>query len=70
MKVIIDPEMREYLNDHGIRIAKDGFLTISKQQAKRLHFEKSVRRPGVRTLVIPSRFGETLLFEGQHFVIQ
>ena len=66
----IDARMREYLLDHGVRIGEDGFLTIPKSQEKVMQFAKSVRKPGVRTLVVPSIFGLTLLYEGQHWTIK
>ena len=66
----IDPMMREYLLDHGVRIGEDGFLTIPKKQEKIMRFAKSVRKPGVRTLAVPSMFGLTILYEGEHFEIR
>ena len=66
----IDNMMREYLLDHGVRIAEDGFLTIPKSQEKVMQFAKSVRKPGVRTLAVPSMFGLTILYEGQHWTIK
>jgi hypothetical protein len=66
----IDNMMREYLLDHGVRIGEDGFLTIPKSQEKVMQFAKSVRKPGVRTLAIPSMFGLTILYEGQHWTIK
>lgn len=69
-KVLIDATMREYLLDHGAQIADDGFITIPKRASRHMCFENSVRRPGCRTLKIPSVSGLALFYEGQHFEIR
>lgn len=68
-KVIIDSRMREYLFDHGVQISGDGFLRIPQDRAEKMNIGKSLRKPECRTLTVPSVFGLTVLYEGQHWAI-
>ena len=65
-----DSMMREYLLDHGAVIREDGVIEIPKRMERLMKIGTSIRRPGVRTLTIPSVHGLTLLYEGQHWVIR
>ena len=58
---------REWMLDHGFRLAKDGLMEISKRQFSRLDYDPSIRHPGKRTLMIPADFGIELITEGIHF---
>lgn len=71
MSAYIDPRMREYLNDHGIKIERDGMIVLTeKQWEKAAYKDRSVTDPTVRTWMLPSIHGCCLLFEGKHFRIQ
>lgn len=63
-----DSREREYIFDRGWTVKKDGMLVVPKADAKRLG--KSVRFPGMRTLMLPSETGCTLIIEGRHFVVE
>ena len=61
---------REYIFDKGWHINADGMLELTaKQAAKEQYIGRSIRNPAQHTLMIPSLYGCTLLFEGQHFII-
>ena len=57
---------RQYIADRGLRLDDDGLIVLTKRQAARM-IGRSIYRPQVRTMTIPSIHGLCLLFEGKHF---
>ena len=57
---------RQYIADRGLRLDDDGLIVLTKRQAARMT-GRSIYRPQVRTMIIPSIHGLCLLFEGKHF---
>ncbi len=71
MSANIDPRMREYLNDHGIKIERDDMIVLTRKQWDGLAYtDRSITDPSVRTWMLPSIHGCCLLFEGKHFRIE
>lgn len=67
---LFDAVEREYIFDNGWRINADGLLELTaKQASKAPFFGRSIRNQAQHTLMIPSLYGCTLLFEGKHFII-
>lgn len=67
---IFDATEREFIFDHGWRVADDGKLIISKEQFRKYQYTgKSVRDGKTKTMMIPSNNGCCLIFEGKHFCI-
>lgn len=64
-----DATEREYILDHGWRIAADGLLELTAAQYRKAWGGRSLRHPELRTLQIPSIHGSCLIFEGKHFRI-
>lgn len=57
---------RQYIADRGLRLDDDGLIVLTKRQAARMT-GRSIYRPQVRTMTIPSIHGLCLLFEEKHF---
>lgn len=67
---LFDAVELKYILDKGWHINDNGLLEITSKQAVKAPFVgRSLRDPAKRTIMIPSRRGCTLLFEGQHFII-
>lgn len=65
-----DAVEREYIYDKGWHINADGMLELTaKQASQELYISRSINDPSKRTLMIPSLYGCTILFEGRHFII-
>ncbi len=69
MNLIVDGRMREYIFDHGWRIGTDGRIIITRSQVSKVNLQKSIRKPGIKCLTLPSDTGLCLIYEEQHFVI-
>lgn len=59
----------DFISRKGWRVNDDGLLVLNAAQAKSANIGRSIRNPKQRTLMIPGLHGCTLLFEGQHFMI-
>lgn len=60
----------EYINDRGWRVNEEGLLVLTAEQARNApHFGRSIRNPETRTIMLPSLYGCTLIFEGKHFIV-
>ena len=67
----VDATMREFIFDHGGRIAADGMIVISKDRFDQLQYTgHSYKDPTVRTWMLRDNQGVTLIFEGKHFVVE
>ena len=61
-----DSYERQYITDRGLRLDDDGLIVLTKRQAAKMT-GRSIYRPQVRTMTIPSIHGLCLLFKGKHF---
>lgn len=67
---LFDALEREYIFDNGWRINDEGLLELTAKQANKApYFRRSILDPAKHTLMIPSMYGCTLLYEGKHFII-
>lgn len=67
----VDATMREFIFDHGGRIAADGMIVITKDRFDQLQYTgHSIKDPNVRTWMLSDNFGLTLILEGKHFVVE
>ena len=67
----VDATMREFIFDHGGRIAADGMIVITKDRFDQLQYTgRSIKDPNVRTWMLPDNFGLNLILEGKHFIVE
>ena len=68
--MMYDARSREYIYDHGWTIDKEGIINLTAEQFKRHQYTGTMLfDPSIKTLMIPSIHGSTLILEGKHFKI-
>lgn len=67
----IDWTMKHYIFDHGGRIAKDGMIVFDKRQFNAMQYTgRSIHDYSIHTMMLPTNFGNCLIFEHKHFEIE
>lgn len=66
-----DSREQEYIFDRGWKLDKDEMLILTREQFQKYQYSgRSVRDKDVKTLMLPSVNGCSLIFEGKHFRIE
>lgn len=66
-----DAYEKEFIFDHGWVIREDGILELTKEQFEKYQYTgTSLKKPGVKTIMLPSVHGSCLIFENLHFIIK
>lgn len=57
--------------DHGWSIDKNDKIILTEKQFKEYHYSGySIKDNKIRTLMIPSNYGLSLIFEHKHFIVE
>ena len=60
----------EFILDHGLQVDEAGIIQIPAGKWSDLQYTAaSIENSNIRTLLVPSDFGSSLLFENKHFVV-